>query len=93
MLAAIRAAAAGRRVLAKEAALDLQTHEGYELLTPRELSVLRLVAEGNGNRDIALALHISEDTVKARMKSILDKLGAEDRTHAVTIALRRGFMD
>ncbi|QNK01312.1 response regulator transcription factor [Dyella telluris] len=93
MLAAIRAAAAGRRVLAKEAADDLHAHEGYELLTPRELSVLRLVAEGNGNRDIAQKLCISEDTVKARMKTILDKLDAEDRTHAVTIALRRGFMD
>ncbi|WP_255412583.1 response regulator transcription factor [Dyella sp. C11] len=93
MLAAIRSAAAGRRVLTREAAQDLHAHEGYEVLTPRELNVLRLVAEGNGNRGIAQALCISEDTVKARMKSILDKLGAEDRTHAVTIALRRGFMD
>lgn len=93
MIEAIRAAASGRKTLALEAAKDLQAHLGNETLTPRELSVLRLVAQGFGNRSIAQQLFISEDTVKARMKSILDKLGAEDRTHAVTIALRRGFMD
>lgn len=93
MIEAIRAAASGRRTLAVEAAKDLHAHQGDETLTPRELSVLRLVAQGLGNRSIAQELFISEDTVKARMKSILDKLGAEDRTHAVTIALRRGFMD
>lgn len=93
MIDAIRAAASGRKTLALEAAKDLQAHLGNETLTPRELSVLRLVAQGFGNRSIAQQLFISEDTVKARMKSILDKLGAEDRTHAVTIALRRGFMD
>jgi len=57
------------------------------------LSVLRLVAEGKSNREVAEALSISEDTVKARMKSLMAKLNAEDRTHAVTIAIRRGFMD
>lgn len=93
MIEAIRAAASGRKTLAHEAVQDLHAHQGEESLTPRELSVLRLVAQGFGNRSIAQALCISEDTVKARMKSILDKLGAEDRTHAVTIALRRGFMD
>jgi DNA-binding NarL/FixJ family response regulator len=55
--------------------------------------VLRLVAEGKSNREVAEALSISEDTVKARMKSLMAKLNAEDRTHAVTIAIRRGFMD
>lgn len=93
MIEAIRAAASGRKTLTLEAAKDLQAHQGNETLTPRELSVLRLVAQGFGNRSIAHELFMSEDTVKARMKSILDKLGAEDRTHAVTIALRRGFMD
>lgn len=93
MIDAIRAAASGRKTLAVEAAKDLHAHQGNEFLTPRELAVLRLVAQGFGNRSIAQELFISEDTVKARMKSILDKLNAEDRTHAVTIALRRGFMD
>ena len=62
-------------------------------LTPREIEVLEQVAAGNSNRIIAVRLEISEDTVKSHVRSILDKLGANDRTHAVTIALRRGFLD
>lgn len=93
ILHAVRAAAAGRHVVAAQAVQNIADHLGSELLTLRELSVLRLVAEGKSNRGIALALSISEDTVKARMKSLMAKLDAEDRTHAVTIAIRRGFME
>jgi DNA-binding NarL/FixJ family response regulator len=93
ILRAVRAAAAGRHVVAAEAAQNIANHLGSESLTLRELSVLRLVAEGKSNREVAEALSISEDTVKARMKSLMAKLNAEDRTHAVTIAIRRGFMD
>lgn len=92
ILGAIREAMQGRHVVAPEVAQDMDAHRGSEGLTVRELSVLRLVAEGKGNRTIAQALFISEETVKARMKSILSKLDAEDRTHAVTIATRRGFL-
>lgn len=93
ILRAVRAAAAGHHMVAAEAAQSIANHLGSESLTLRELSVLRLVAEGKSNRDIAQALNISEDTVKARMKSLMAKLDAEDRTHAVTIAIRRGFME
>ncbi len=93
ILRAIRNAVNGRHVLAPEMLHDMDSHRGSEGLTVRELSVLRLVAEGKGNRSIALALYVSEDTVKARLKSIMAKLDARDRTHAVTIAMRRGFLD
>ena len=92
ILAAIRAAAKGRGTLASEAARDLRAHAGEELLTPRELSVLKLVAYGKSNMEIANELHIAVDTVKARMKNILSKLAADDRAHAVTIAQKRGFL-
>ncbi len=90
---AIRRAVQGRHVVSEDVASEIATHTGSETLTLRELSVLRLVAAGNGNREIAHELKLSEETVKARMKSILAKLHAKDRTHAVTIAVRRGFID
>ena len=90
---AIRQAVLGRHVVSEDVATDIATHTGSETLTLRELNVLRLVAAGNGNREIALELRLSEETIKARMKSILSKLHARDRTHAVTIAVRRGFID
>ena len=93
ILRAVRSAVHGRHVVAPEVARDVDSHRGSESLTLRELSVLRLVAEGKSNRAIGEALFVSEDTVKARMKNILAKLEAEDRTHAVTIAIRRGFID
>ena len=62
-------------------------------LTDREVAVLRRVASGNSNKIIASELNLSEATVKGHMKSILSKLGANDRTHAVTIALKRGFLE
>jgi DNA-binding NarL/FixJ family response regulator len=93
IIKAIRGAVAGRHTMAPEVAQEIASHTGQELLSEREIGVLRLVAKGRSNHDIADALCISEDTVKARMRSIMAKLGAEDRTHAVMIAIRRGFMD
>ena len=68
-------------------------HHSDDALTAREIEVLRDVAAGNANKLVAIHLGISEETVKAHMKSILSKLGANDRTHAVTIALKRGIID
>jgi DNA-binding NarL/FixJ family response regulator len=90
---AIRTTSAGHQFIADEISDELQAHQGMAGLTVRELSVLRLVKEGMSNRLIAESLFISEETVKAHMKSILTKLGASDRTHAVTIASRRGFIE
>ena len=89
----IRAVYAGRKVMAPEAAAQVAEHSGEEALTPKELEVLRLVAAGNANKLIAAQLSISEETVKSRVKNILDKLGANDRTHAVTIGLKRGMIE
>lgn len=93
IIKAIRGALSGRHTMAPEVAQEIASHTGQQGLTEREVGVLELVAKGHSNRDIADTLCISEDTVKARMKSIMGKLGAEDRTHAVMIAIRRGFMD
>jgi DNA-binding NarL/FixJ family response regulator len=90
---ALRAARAGRAVVAPTIAYDMANFQGTEDLSARELSVLRLVAQGNSNRSIGNALNVSEETVKTRIKNILAKLGARDRTHAVTIAVKRGFLD
>jgi DNA-binding NarL/FixJ family response regulator len=93
IIAAVRAAVAGKHVVDAEVAHELAKHAGSEALTPRELSVLRLASKGQSNRAIADALSISEDTVKSRMRNIMSKLGAEDRTHAVMVAIQRGFLD
>jgi DNA-binding NarL/FixJ family response regulator len=93
LLEAIRAVNSGRRHIPREIATELAQHVTDEQLSPRELEVLNKVAAGNSNRRIAAQLMVSEDTVKAHMKSIMSKLGANDRTHAVTIALRRGIID
>jgi DNA-binding NarL/FixJ family response regulator len=93
LLQTIRAVHAGRKALATEVAAQVAEHTGEEGLTPKEIEVLRLIASGNANKEIAARLSISEETVKSRVKSILDKLGANDRTHAVTIGLRRGVIE
>ena len=93
LMQVIRQVHAGKKRVPAEVAAQLAEHMSYESLTPREVEVLREVAEGNRNKDIAHRLFISEETVKAHMKSILSKLGANDRTHAVTIALKRGIID
>lgn len=93
IIRAIRSALNGRHTIASTVAQQVASHTKDEALTEREIAVLCRVAEGRSNKEIADALFISEDTVKARMKTIMGKLGAEDRTHAVIIAMRRGFFD
>jgi DNA-binding NarL/FixJ family response regulator len=88
----IRAVHAGGRRVPPEIADSLAAHVGDDGLSGREIDVLRQVAEGNANKRVARNLGISEETVKAHMKSILSKLGANDRTHAVTIAIKRGII-
>lgn len=93
MLDTIRAVHKGRRRIPDEIASEMAEHAADDELTARETEVLVQVASGNANKIIADRLLITEDTVKAHMKNILSKLGANDRTHAVTIAMRRGFLD
>lgn len=93
LLDTIRAVNAGQKRIPPEIASEMAVHAADDSLTSREIEVLKEVAAGNANKIIADRLSISEDTVKAHMKSILSKLGANDRTHAVTIAMRRGFFD
>jgi len=88
----IRAVHAGKRGIPPQIALQIAEHLSEESLSQRELEVLRHVAEGNRNRDIADLLNISEETVKVHLKHIMEKLGASDRTQAVAIAVRRGMI-
>ena len=89
---AIRSVHAGKRHIPAEIASELGAHVADDALSPREIEVLRLVAMGNSNKQIAGQLTIVEETVKAHISNILSKLGANDRTHAVTIATTRGFL-
>jgi DNA-binding NarL/FixJ family response regulator len=89
----IRAVYAGHKRLSSEAAAEIAEHAIDDALTPREIDVLRLVAAGNANKEIGAQLSLTEVTVKTHVKNILAKLGANDRTHAVTIALKRGIID
>jgi DNA-binding NarL/FixJ family response regulator len=93
LLDAIRSVHTGHRYIPQEIAAELAAHVTDDALSPRELEVLKRVAAGNSNRLVALQLSLSEDTIKAHMKSIMSKLAANDRTHAVTIALKRGIID
>jgi DNA-binding NarL/FixJ family response regulator len=93
LLETIRAVHAGRRSMPPEIAAEIIEHVAGDELTGREIEVLRLVAGGNANKEAAAQLGISDETVKAHMKSIIAKLGANDRTHAVMIAVRRGIID
>ncbi|AKC85804.1 LuxR family transcriptional regulator [Pseudoxanthomonas suwonensis] len=88
----IRAVHAGGRRVPHEVADALAAHVGEDSLSMREIEVLREVADGNANKRVARCLGISEETVKAHMKSIMSKLDANDRTHAVTIAIKRGII-
>jgi DNA-binding NarL/FixJ family response regulator len=89
----IRAVHAGQKRLPPEIAAEIAEHATDEALTPREIDVLRLIAGGNANKEIAVQLSVTEDTVKGHVKNILAKLGANDRTHAVTIGLKRGMIE
>lgn len=90
---AIRSVHIGRRAVSPDIAHELAAHALDEPLTPREVAILRLVAEGHANKQIAAQLNVSAETVKAQLKAIFSKLGANDRTHAVTLATRRGYLD
>ena len=89
----IRAVRAGKKILHPEVAAELATHASDDALSEREIEVLSLIAAGNSNKLVADQLAISEDTVKGHVKSILSKLGVNDRTHAVTAALKRGIIE
>jgi DNA-binding NarL/FixJ family response regulator len=89
----IRAVHAGKKALSPEASYEIAEHATDDALTPTEITVLRLIAAGNANKQIADQLSITEETVKSRVKSILSKLGANDRTHAATIGLKRGIIE
>ena len=88
----IRQVHAGKKRIPAELAAQLAEHMSDDNLTPREVDVLQHVSGGNRNRDIAELLHISEETVKVHIKHIMDKLGANDRTQAIAIAVRRGII-
>ena len=87
----IRTVMAGRKRIPPEIAAQIAEHVYMDALSPREIEILKRVATGNSNKEIANALDISEETVKTHMKRVLEKLDAKDRTHAVTIALKRGI--
>jgi len=89
----IRAVHAGRKALSPEASYEMAEHSTDDALTPAEIVVLRLIAAGKANKQIADELSITEETVKSRVKSILSKLGANDRTHAATIGIKRGIIE
>ena len=93
LLGTIRAVHAGQKRIPPEVAADLADHVADEDLTSREIDVLRLISKGNANKEIAGRLFIAEDTVKSHVTNILSKLGANDRTHAVTIGLKRGIIE
>jgi DNA-binding NarL/FixJ family response regulator len=93
LLDTIRSVHAGHRRIHPEVAVELAEYTGKEALTVREIEVLRLIAAGNANKEIGAKLSIVEDTVKRHVTNILGKLDANDRTHAVTIALKRGIID
>jgi DNA-binding NarL/FixJ family response regulator len=93
LLDTIRAVHAGQKRIPPEIAAEMAQHAMDDDLTPREIDVLRLIAAGNANSQVATQLSITEETVKAHVKNILSKLNANGRTHAVTIALKRGIIE
>jgi len=93
LLDVIRLVHRGHKHIPPEIAAELADHAAEDDLSQREIEVLRLVAAGNGNREVAARLSITEETVKNHVTHILAKLGANDRTHAVTIGIKRGFID
>ena len=93
LLDTIRAVHAGRKTLSPEVSFELAEHSAEELLSAAEVRVLRLIAEGNSNKEIAALLSVTEDSIKGQVRNILSKLGANDRTHAVTIGIKRGIIE
>lgn len=93
LLKTIRIVQTGKKALSPEASLAVASHAVDDALTPAEINVLSLIAAGNANKQIASQLSVSEETVKSRIKNILSKLGANDRTHAAMIGLKRGIIE
>jgi DNA-binding NarL/FixJ family response regulator len=93
LLETIRAVHAGKKTLSPEVSYQVAEHATDDTLTPAEINVLRLIAAGNANKQIADQLSITEETVKSRVKCILSKLGANDRTHAAMIGIKRGIIE
>ena len=93
LLETIRAVHAGKKSLSAEVSYELAEHATDDALTPAEVRVLRLIAEGSANKEIAEQLSVSEETVKGQVRNILSKLGAKDRTHAAMIGLKRGIIE
>jgi DNA-binding NarL/FixJ family response regulator len=93
LLATIRAVQAGRKSMSPEVSFQLAEHATDDTLTPAEVRVLRLIADGDANKEIAAQLSTSEDTVKGQVRNILSKLSAKDRTHAAMIGLKRGIIE
>ena len=89
----IRAVHAGKKTISPEVSFQLAEHATDDALTPAEVRVLRLIAQGNANKEIAAQFSISEETVKGQVRNILSKLGANDRTHAAIIGLKRGIIE
>ena len=93
LLETIRTVHAVKKALSPEASFQLAEHATDDALSPAEIRVLRLIAEGNANKEIAAQLSVSEETVKGQVRNILSKLGANDRTHAAMIGLKRGIIE
>jgi DNA-binding NarL/FixJ family response regulator len=93
LLDTIRAVHAGKKYISPEASYELAEHAIGDALTPAEVRVLRLIAEGNANKEIAAQMSVSEDTVKWQVRNILSKLGAKDRAHAAMIGVKRGIIE
>jgi len=93
LLGAIRAVHAGKKALSAEASVEVAEHATDDPLTPAELRVLRLIADGKSNKEIAAQLSVSEETVKGQVRKVLSKLGANDRTHAAMIGVARGMVE
>jgi DNA-binding NarL/FixJ family response regulator len=89
----IRVVHAGRKSLSPEVSMELAEHATDDALTPAEIRVLHLIAQGNANKEIAKELSLSEETVKGQVRNILAKLGAKDRTHAAMIGFKRGIIE
>jgi DNA-binding NarL/FixJ family response regulator len=93
LLDTVRAVHAGRKSLSPEVSFQLAEHATDDALTPAEIRVLRLIADGNANKEIAAQLSLTEETVKGQVRNILSKLNAKDRTHAAMIGLKRGIIE
>ena len=93
LLETIRAVNAGRKALSPDVSFQLAEHATDDTLTPAEIRVLRLIAQGNANKEIARELSLSEETIKGQVRNILSKLGAKDRTHAAMIGFKRGIIE